>query len=68
MGETRNAYRILGKQTLERLRKIWKDNIKMCIREISYMIGGTGLMSCPVAGVGISGDERLDYATKDLGN
>jgi hypothetical protein len=38
MGEKRNAYRILvgkpeEKRALERLRRIWVDNIKMDLRE-----------------------------------
>ncbi|KAJ4449444.1 hypothetical protein ANN_00843 [Periplaneta americana] len=47
MGESKNAYRVLvarleGKRPLGRLRCRWKDNIKMDLREVGYMMGGTG--------------------------
>jgi hypothetical protein len=41
MGEKRNAYRILvgepeGKRPLRRLRRRWRDNIKMDLREVEW--------------------------------
>jgi hypothetical protein len=49
MGESRSAYRVLvgnseGRSTLGRLRRIWKDNIKMDLREVGwgYELGRAG--------------------------
>lgn len=73
VGETHNAYQILMgkpvcKQPFGRPRRMWKDNIKMDHRKISFQDQSwKELELCPVVGFGISSVEQFEFGYQRMG-